>query len=84
VGHRLRIPVARAIFLLGIVSFLTDIAGEMVQPRLPLYLIAVGAGGLAVGAVEGQAGLGNGPDLLLAAGNLNGMGFRWREIEALG
>lgn len=47
--------VARAIWILGAVSLLTDVAGEMVQPLLPLYLVAIGAGAVAIGAVEGAA-----------------------------
>lgn len=52
---RVRLPVPRTVALLGAVSMLTDVAGEMVQPLLPLYLVAIGAGALAVGAVEGAA-----------------------------
>lgn len=45
----------RTVVVLGFVSLLADVAGEMVQPLLPLYLVAIGAGAAAVGAVEGAA-----------------------------
>jgi len=45
----------RAVLVLGLVSMLTDVAGEMVQPLLPLYLVAIGAGPVAIGLVEGAA-----------------------------
>lgn len=50
-----RLPVARAIALLGLVSLLTDVAGEMAQPLLPLFLTGLGVGALGIGAVEGAA-----------------------------
>jgi MFS family permease len=50
-----RLPVARGIAVLGAVSLLTDVAGEMVTPLVPLYLAALGAGALALGLVEGAA-----------------------------
>ncbi|MCA1812515.1 MAG: MFS transporter [Halobacteriales archaeon] len=50
-----RLPVGRAIALLGLVSLLTDIAGEMAQPLLPLFLSGLGVGALGIGAVEGAA-----------------------------
>jgi MFS family permease len=50
-----RLPVARTIALLGVVSLLADVAGEMLQPLLPLYLAAIGASAVAIGAVEGAA-----------------------------
>lgn len=51
----MRLPVSRGIALLGVVSLLADVAGEMVQPLLPLYLAALGSGAIAIGAVEGAA-----------------------------
>lgn len=49
-------PLPRAVILLGVVSFLNDLSGEMITPILPLFLV----GGLAapvavVGLVEGAA-----------------------------
>jgi MFS family permease len=50
-----RLPVARSIAVLGLVSLLADVAGEIIQPLLPLYLAMLGAGALGIGAVEGAA-----------------------------
>ncbi len=48
--------VTRPVFLLGIVSLLTDISSEMVYPLVPLFLTSVlGAPLAAVGLIEGVA-----------------------------
>ena len=48
--------VKRPVFLLGIVSFLTDISSEMVYPLVPLFLTSeLGAPLAAVGLIEGLA-----------------------------
>ncbi len=48
--------VKRPVFILGIVSFLTDISSEMVYPLVPLFLTsALGAPVAAVGLIEGVA-----------------------------
>lgn len=48
--------VKRPVFVLGIVSFLTDISSEMVYPLVPLFLTSVlGAPLAAVGLIEGVA-----------------------------
>lgn len=39
------------IYLLGAVSFFTDISSEMIKAVLPAFLAAMGAGGLAIGVV---------------------------------
>ncbi len=41
------------IILLGLVSFLTDISSEMMMPILPLFIVALGGAGLAVGLIGG-------------------------------
>nr|BAL53064.1 MFS transporter [uncultured Deinococcota bacterium] len=43
------------VYLLGLVSFLMDVASEMVYPLLPLFLASLGAGPGAIGLVEGVA-----------------------------
>lgn len=44
------------VIALGVVSFLTDVAGDMVYPLLPVFLVQyLGAGQLFVGLVEGVA-----------------------------
>lgn len=49
-----RLSVPRNVFLLGTVSFLTDISAEMVATVLPLYLVfSLGVTPLAVGAIDG-------------------------------
>jgi MFS family permease len=46
----------RNVLMLGLVSFLTDTASEMIVPLLPLFLTAsLGAGALALGWIEGLA-----------------------------
>lgn len=48
--------VKRPVFILGIVSFLTDISSEMIYPLVPLFLTSVlGAPLAAVGLIEGLA-----------------------------
>ncbi|WP_370687360.1 MFS transporter [Thermus sp. NEB1569] len=43
------------VYLLGLVSFLMDVASEMVYPLLPLFLASLGGGAGAIGLVEGVA-----------------------------
>lgn len=45
----------RNIVVLSIVSFLTDVASEMLYPIMPLYLRKIGYGALAVGVIEACA-----------------------------
>lgn len=48
--------VKRPVFILGVVSFLTDVSSEMVYPLVPLFLTSVlGAPLTAVGLIEGLA-----------------------------
>ena len=41
------------VLLLGIVSFLNDLSSEMIMPILPMFITALGGGGLVVGLVGG-------------------------------
>jgi MFS family permease len=41
--------------LLGLASLVNDVAGEMIFPLIPAFLKLIGAGTLAIGAVEGLA-----------------------------
>jgi len=43
------------VYLLGLVSFLMDVASEMAYPLLPLFLASLGATPTAIGLVEGVA-----------------------------
>lgn len=46
----------RNVIILGVVSLLTDLSGQLVFPLLPLYITTVlGGGAVAVGLVEGAA-----------------------------
>ncbi len=46
----------RNVIILGVVSLLTDLSGQMVFPLLPLYITTVlGGGAVAVGLIEGAA-----------------------------
>lgn len=49
----MRLPLQ--VYLLGFVSFLMDVASEMVYPLLPLFLTSLGAGAGVLGLVEGIA-----------------------------
>ncbi|MBW2972848.1 MFS transporter [Candidatus Woesearchaeota archaeon] len=44
------------IFLLGLVSFLTDVSSEMIMPILPLFIKQLGGAGIAIGLITGVAG----------------------------
>lgn len=48
-----RYGISANIFLLGIVSFLTDVSTEMIRPLLPLFIMHLGGTGYAVGLVGG-------------------------------
>ncbi len=45
--------VTKTILILGLVSFFTDIASEMLYPIMPMYLSSIGYGVVAIGLVEG-------------------------------
>src|SRR3990170_843398 len=61
--------VKRPVFILGIVSFLTDVSSEMVYPLVPLFLTStLGAPLAAVGLIEGLAE--SAASLFKAAGGL--------------
>jgi MFS family permease len=45
----------RNVFWLGVVSFFGDVASDMVVPLLPAFLVSLGGGAAAIGAVEGAA-----------------------------
>ncbi len=47
------VKVSSNIFLLGIVSFLNDLSSEMIMPILPMFITALGGGGLVVGLIGG-------------------------------
>ncbi len=48
--------IPRGVWVLGFVSLLMDVSSEMIHALLPLYLtVALGAGALAVGMIEGVA-----------------------------
>jgi MFS family permease len=54
--RRSRFGLTRPVWLLGWVSFFTDMASEMVYPLLPLFLTQVlGAGAMSLGVIEGAA-----------------------------
>src|ERR1700737_2929480 len=51
-----RFGLSRPVWLLGWVSFFTDLASEMVYPLLPLFLTRLlGAGAMSLGVIEGAA-----------------------------
>ncbi len=45
----------RTVLLLSVVSFLNDMAGELLYPVLPLYMASIGYGALWIGVLEGFA-----------------------------
>src|SRR3954467_15086877 len=46
---------SRNVLLLGLVSLLADVSGDMVLPLLPAFLVSLGADAGFIGAVEGVA-----------------------------
>lgn len=54
--RKIFVGVNRNVVILGVVSLLTDLSGQLVFPLLPLYITSVlGGGAVAVGLVEGAA-----------------------------
>ncbi|THH39664.1 MFS transporter [Neolewinella litorea] len=47
--------ITRTVFLLGLVSLLTDVASEMLYPVMPLYLESIGFSVAGIGLLEGAA-----------------------------
>ena len=45
----------RNVVVLGIVSLLADVSGDMVMPILPAFLVTMGAGAVYIGVIEGAA-----------------------------
>jgi MFS family permease len=71
---------SRPVWLLGWVSFFTDMASEMVYPLLPLFLTQVlGAGAMSLGMIEGAAEAAN-SGLKILSGWL---ADRWRSPKKL-
>src|SRR3954470_2329171 len=46
---------SRNVVLLGFVSLLADVSGDMVVPLLPAFLVTLGAGAAFIGVIEGVA-----------------------------
>jgi MFS family permease len=75
-----RFGLSRPVWLLGWVSFFTDMASEMVYPLLPLFLTHVlGAGAMSLGVIEGAAEAANSA-LKIVSGWL---ADRWRSPKKL-
>lgn len=48
--------ISKTVYILGVVSFFTDISSEMIYPLLPVFLTqTLGAGPVALGIIEGSA-----------------------------
>jgi MFS family permease len=79
-SHPSRFGLSRPGWLLGWVSFFTDMASEMVYPLLPLFLTQVlGAGAMSLGVIEGAAEAAN-SGLKILSGWL---ADRWRSPKKL-
>jgi MFS family permease len=75
-----RFGLTRPIWMLGWVSFFTDMASEMIYPLLPLFLTQVlGAGAMSLGVIEGAAEAANSA-LKVLSGWLTD---RWRSPKKL-
>ena len=75
-----RFGLSRPVWLLGWVSFFTDMASETVYPLLPLFLTQVlGAGAMSLGVIEGAAEAANSA-LKIVSGWL---ADRWRSQKKL-
>ena len=51
----MRNALPRSVIVLGWVSFLNDLASEMVTPLIPILLAGLAAGPVVLGAIEGTA-----------------------------
>lgn len=49
------VRLSRNVVLLGVVSMLADVSGDMVMPLLPAFLVTLGADAAFIGAIEGTA-----------------------------
>lgn len=79
-SHPSHFGLSRPVWLLGWVSFFTDMASEMVYPLLPLFLTQVlGAGAMSLGVIEGAAEAAN-SGLKILSGWL---ADRWRSPKKL-
>jgi MFS family permease len=75
-----RFGLSRPVWLLGWVSFFTDMASEMVYPLLPLFLTQVlGAGAMSLGVIEGLAEAANSALKILSGW----LADRWRSPKKL-
>ncbi len=50
---KLSVQISRTVFLLGIVSLLNDLAGELIMAVLPVFLVSLGSAGWVVGLIGG-------------------------------
>ncbi len=75
-----RFGLSRPVWLLGWVSFFTDMASETVYPLLPLFLTQVlGAGAMSLGVIEGAAEAANSALKVLSGW----LADRWRSQKTL-
>jgi MFS family permease len=75
-----RFGLSRPVWLLGWVSFFTDMASETVYPLLPLFLTQVlGAGAMSLGVIEGAAEAANSALKILSGW----LADRWRSQKKL-
>ncbi len=75
-----RFGLTRPIWMLGWVSFFTDMASEMIYPLLPLFLTQVlGAGAMSLGVIEGAAEAANSALKVLSGW----LADRWRSPKTL-
>jgi MFS family permease len=75
-----RFGLSRPVWLLGWVSFFTDMASETVYPLLPLFLTQVlGAGAMSLGVIEGAAEAANSVLKILSGW----LADRWRSQKML-
>lgn len=75
-----RFGLSRPVWLLGWVSFFTDMASETVYPLLPLFLTHVlGAGAMSLGVIEGAAEAANSALKILSGW----LADRWRSQKTL-
>ncbi len=79
-GFSRRFGLTRPIWMLGWVSFFTDMASEMIYPLLPLFLTQVlGAGAMSLGVIEGAAEAANSALKVLSGW----LADRWRSPKKL-
>lgn len=72
---------SRTVWLLALISLLTDISSEMLYPVMPLYLTAAGFSGFLIGVLEGLADVTSGLAKMYFGAHSDARGQRTRYVR---